>query len=80
MKLFTVKQPGIEMASQTENRNFTEPPHYKPRHFTEPPHHITLQTKPTTIVAEEAVLAKTLVLLPPALIFGRSSKCFDTAI
>ena len=32
------------------------------------------------IVAEEAVLTQTLALLPPPRIFGRISKCFDTAV
>ena len=32
------------------------------------------------IVAEEAVLTKTLALLPSPLIFGRIPKCFDTVV
>ena len=58
----------------------TEPPHYMSYHiyklsqFTETP------TKQTMIAAEEAVLTQTLALLPPLLIFGRTPKCFDTAV
>ena len=32
------------------------------------------------IVSVEAVLAQTLPLLPPPLIFGRIPECFDTAV
>ena len=49
-------------------------PHYKPSQFTETP------TKQTMIAAEEAVLTQTLALLPTLLIFGRTPKCFDTAV
>ena len=58
----------------------TEPPHYMSYHtyklsqFTETP------TKQTMIAAEEAVLTQTLALLPTLLIFGRTPKCFDTAV
>ena len=49
-------------------------PHYKPSQFTETP------TKHKMIAAEEAVLTQTLALLRTLLIFGRTPKCFDTAV
>ena len=32
------------------------------------------------IVAEKAILTQTMKLLPPPLIFGRTPKCFETAV
>ena len=49
-------------------------PHYKPLQFKETP------TMETMTAAEETVLTQTLALLPPLLIFGRTPKCFDTAV
>ena len=49
-------------------------PHYKPSQFTEAP------AKQTMIAAEKTVLTETLALLPTLLIFGRTPKCFDTAV
>ena len=46
---------------------------YKPSQFRETP------TKQTMIAVEEAVLTKTLALLPPLVIFERRPKCFDAA-
>lgn len=54
--------------------------HYRPSNFIELPHHITLQTKPTMLIAEEAVLTQTLALLTPSLIFGRIPKFSDKAV
>ena len=58
---------------------------------TESPHSMSYHTcklsqlketsmKQTMIAAKEAVLTKALALLPPALIFRRIPKCFDTAV
>ena len=37
-------------------------------------------TKQTMIAAEKAILTQALALLPPLLMFGRTPKCFDTAV
>ena len=49
-------------------------PHYKPSQFTETP------TMQTVTAAEEAVLTKALASLSPLVIFGKTPKCFDTAV
>ena len=49
-------------------------PHYKPSQFTK------TRTRQTMIAVEETALTQTLALLPPLLIFGRTTKCFDSAV
>ena len=55
MQLFTTRQKQREMIGQTENKHFNEPPYYT---------HIQ-QNKQVQIVDADAVLIKTLTLMPP---------------